>query len=284
MNYRLIFILLFLFDCKSYMVLDKPDTQDYPITQIPKNKNIALVGFESYSYSIKGKSSLDYFLNRNIEKNAIYLGSRLVIKENEDKLAYRYAIAEENLEKTKLFGIGKPIWDYPIRGFKKENQSLKEGYNYILSEYLRLSKQSQFMDEIHFKSPDGKFRERNIDYYILAVSSPVFQESDVLGIISIILSGTFSFYSLSWVPLIDHQKSTTKFLILDKNLNLLDEFETSQRYFVLHTFFEKPEYFCRMNDFLSKPWFRGQMQPACVWEKNILEGRKRISKLLDSYK
>ncbi len=258
------------------MVLDKPDIRNYPINQIPKNKNIALVGFENYEYSIKGKSSLDYILNRNLDSNAVYIGSG---GQNSGKVLYRYAKALENFDLTNLFGIGKPIWEYLVRGFKK-NQSLEEGYNYVVSEYLRLSKQSQFMDEIHFKSPDGKFRERNIDYYILAVNSPVFQESDGLGIVTIILTYTFSFYSLSWIPLVDHQKSTTKFMILDKNLNMLDEFEISQRYFVMHSFFEKQNYYCRMNDSLSKPLPRGQMQPACVWERNILEGRQRISKLL----
>ncbi len=259
------------------MVLNKPDIRDYPINLIPKNKNIALVGFESYGYYIKGKPPLDHILNRNLDSNAIYIGRGL----GEGNLAYRYAITKENLELSQLFGIGKPIWEYPIRGFKKKKHSLEKGYNYVVSEYLRLSKQSRFTDEIHFKSPDGKFRERNIDYYIIAVNSPIFQESSGLGIITIILSYTFSFYSLSWIPLVDHQKSITKFIILDKNLNTLDEFEVIQAYFVLHTFREKLDYYCRMNDSQSKPWFRGQKQSACVWEKNILEGRRRISKLLE---
>lgn len=261
------------------MVLDKPDTQNYPISQIPKNKNIALVGFESYSY-YDNKQIFDFW-EENPKPNRVFVGNT---SRGSETAYYRYAYPVKNTNLLNNFGIGKVISDYPVKRIKENSLSFSIKYESLKTEYLNLSKQTNFPDEKYFKNEKGEFYEREIDYYVVAINHSIYQNSDALGILTLALTYNFSILTISLVPLIDHQRSSTKFIVFDKNLQMLDNFEAKQRYFVIHSIWEKENYECKKFETLSNPTFRGQMQPACVWEKNILEGRQRISKLLESYK
>ena len=263
--------------CYSYFSVERTSLR-FPNTS-EKNKiekrNIALIGFNHYEYF------QDYFEVTRKPKNAVVLPGRRYYYPS--RFLYRVPVAIKEKYLMRNFGIGMDLSFFPISGYYDEslNYYLMKNYLVMEREFLDKTKQESFYQSSEFYDQYGRFYNRGVDYYILAINYSPFQATDLTGVSTIVGSYFTSLFTLNYLPIVDHQYSNSKFLIYNKYFVLIDEFEIEKRYFVFHSFWEKNGYNCSIKD--NTPNAFARKQPECLWLDNILLGMDfAIQSLLDT--
>ncbi|PJZ39948.1 hypothetical protein CH370_18630 [Leptospira kmetyi] len=268
----LLSVLVLSSNCYSYFNLqNKTNIEKVDLLQKEK-KTIALIGFNDYEYIFR------YFIPV-IPRNEIV---RELLR---PKWGYRAgkrvaAFSRSNKYLIKLFGIGKDLTENTGKEeYSKQIDYYKlANYKFIQKEFSEKTLQLDMLYDLIFKSKHLKIQKDEIDYYIVAINYYPFQTSTALGWISMTFSFLPSFITFNLIPFVDHQKSYTKFLIYGKNLELLDELELSNSYFVFHSVWKDENHPCSIYNRDVLLGFRPQ--PTCIWERNMEEGRGFVQEFL----
>lgn len=271
-NLIIFFVLLSFNNCYSYFAINKNKSLNKDNQVVDSKKVIALVGFNDYEYTVR-------FLYLGQTENALHElfrprgGYRRPVKRI-------VAFSRSNKDLLKLFGIGKDLTTIPFREDypKQIDYHMLANHKFIEAEFSGKTSQSDMLYELVFASKYLKIQKDKIDYYIIAINYYPYQTSTALGWISMAFTFFPSFLTFNLVPLVDHQKSYTKFLIYGKNLELLDELELSNSYLVFHSVWKNEEHPCFLYNRDALLGFRPQ--PTCIWEPNMLEGQKFVQEFL----
>ncbi len=180
----------------------------------------------------------------------------------------------------KLFGIGKDLATIPFREDypKQIDYHMLANRKFIETEFSEKTSQSDMLYELVFASKYLKIQKDKIDYYVVAINYYPYQTSTALGWISLAFTFFPSFVTFNLIPFVDHQKSYTKFLIYGKNLELLDELEISNSYFVFHSVWKNEKHSCFLFNRDVPLGFRPQ--PSCIWESNLKAGQNFVKDFL----
>lgn len=260
-------------NCYSYFDLKKKTIIE-KVESLPKsNKTIALIGFNDYEYIIR-----DHFPVKS--KNEV---TRALLR---PRWGYRSArrvaaLSRSDKDLIKSFGIGKDLATIPVRDDipKQIDYNMLANHKFIQKEFSEKTLQSDMLYELIFRSKYLKIQKDEIDYYLVAINYTPFQKSTLFGWLSMTVSFIPAFFSFNFVPFIDHQKSYTKFLIYGKNLELLDELEISNSYFVFHSVWKDEKHPCYIYNRDLMLGFRPQ--PVCIWEGNVKAGKEFTKEFLE---
>ncbi|TGM18978.1 hypothetical protein EHQ90_05500 [Leptospira stimsonii] len=259
--------------CYSYFeIKDKPLFEK--ANSLPGSKKvIALVGFNDYEYVIK-------YSDFRRSTRTTFSGSLMQGRNYRRPVRQIAAFSRSNKDFLNLFGIGKDLAtipfheDYP----KQIDYHMLANHKFIESEFSEKTSQSDMLYELVFASKYLKIQKDKIDYYVVAINYYPYQTSTALGWISMALTFFPSFVTFNLIPIVDHQKSYTKFLIYGKNLELLNELEISNNYLVFHSVWQNEKHPCFLYNREVLPGFRPQ--PACIWESNLKTGQDFVKEFI----
>ncbi|TGK26934.1 Lp29 family lipoprotein [Leptospira stimsonii] len=264
-------LLLFFNNCYSYFAINQNESPHKDNQPIDSKKVIALIGFNDYEY-------VQRLFFPNEPKNEI---AKILLR---PKWGYRPAkrlasLSRSNKDFLQAFGIGKSLEEMKFRDYypKTIDFHMLANHKFIEKEFADRTLQADMLYDLIFKSKYLRFQKEEIDYYVVAINSEPFQKSTLFGRSSIALSLIPSILTLTFLPIVDHQVSYTKFLIYGKNLELLDELEIENSYFVFHSFWKKENHACFVYGGLP---ITSRLQAPCIWEKNLEAGRDFVSEFL----
>nr|WP_246835983.1 hypothetical protein [Leptospira kmetyi] len=190
------------------------------------------------------------------------------------------AFSRSNKDLIKSFGVGKDLATIPAHNDipKQIDYNMLANHKFIEKEFSEKTLQSDMLYELIFRSKYLKIPKDEIDFYIVAINYSPFQKSTLLGWLSMTVSFIPAFFTFNFIPFIDHQKSYTKFLIYGKNLELLDELEIGNSYFVFHSVWKYENHPCYIYNRDLMLGYRPQ--PVCVWEGNTKAGREFVKEFI----
>ncbi|WCL48816.1 Lp29 family lipoprotein [Leptospira sp. GIMC2001] len=202
-----IFASILLPGCNIHFIRELP-----PIDQsITINKKIATVGFYPFRYttSVSGQTKTTT------------------------------ALLNYNHPTTKLVQIGKRLDEYPARGLNTRVPPDK--VKAFVLDYLTKVKRSGAQEieklvEIKGEGDKATFhlKNRDVDYYILGIHGPPFDEDGKIGNLGrLLLTGHLFLFTLGTSPIWTTKAADTDIKIYDKDLNLVAERNYKNRYNLL---------------------------------------------------
>ncbi len=265
------FLILFQNNCYSHFRIQKQSLPEYTSITSVGSKKVALIGFDQYKYSVKYLNFYEAPKNARAVTRGNFQGDRF----------YRIASGVPDVALMNSFGIGRDLSNFPKAETQEEsiNYYTEQNFKSIEEEYYAKALQSNIYHKLFLRSNNGRFYDRDIDYYVLAINFYPFQRSTLMGGIAMTGSLLLSIVTFNFVPIVDYQTSYTKYLIYGKYFNLLDELEVENEYFVYHSLWKRDGYSCVIYDEISVAGARPQ--PRCIWEVNLKEGQDFVRRFLE---
>lgn len=201
-----IFCMLFT-ACQRHYIRPLPAIEENRVI----NKKIATIGFYPYAYS-------SYTSGRTVTTTALL---------------------DYSNPTTKLVSLGKPIDEIEVTGINS-NVSPEKVKTFIL-DYLGKVKKSgsreiEKLVEVRGKGDSATFhlKNRDVDFYILGIHGPAFDEEGSAGNLGrLLLTGHLFMFSLGTTPLWSTKPADTDILVYDKDLNLVYQKSYKSRYTLL---------------------------------------------------
>ncbi len=214
----LLIIILFLtnYNCKSYILMEenKIDPEIHKMAKTRKDLKIALIGF--YTFNSK--------LIQSTGRTRTY-----------------QATLDYNSSTKEYFIYGKPIESFASNG---RNEAISpELVNQLIKDYYYSVSDSGLVEMIklfEFNKIDSKLnislRKRDVDYYIVGVHGPPFQDHFSKQL-KFMISFPLYILTLGCSPVWEEVVTESKFNIYDSKLNLIKSLNYNNKYNILISWF-----------------------------------------------